>query len=106
MKCALRRPYVKGDTYIIIFFHGTNAIPRKNSRLPSNPMGASTDLKRGKEGLCRDVSTLLWKWIAASSSEKGNKNYHLSAKIISYGPESFRMEMSPATPLFFLTTSV
>jgi hypothetical protein len=38
---------------------------------------------------------LLWKWIAASSSEKGNKNHSLSAKIMSYGPKSDRLEISP-----------
>jgi hypothetical protein len=59
------------------------------------------NLKRGTEGVCGDVSTLLWKWMTASSSEKG-KNYNLSAKIISYGPVSNRMEISPANPLFFL----
>jgi len=45
---------------------------------------------------------LLWKWIAASSSEKGNKNYSLSAKIVSYGPKSHRMETSPANSPFFI----
>jgi hypothetical protein len=63
-------------------------------------MGASTDLKRGKKGLCGGISTLLWKWMTANSSEKGNKNYYLSAKIVSYGPKSDRLEMSPATPSF------
>jgi hypothetical protein len=40
-------------------------------------VSASTDLKRGKEGACGDASTLLWKWMTASSSEKENKNYNL-----------------------------
>jgi len=73
----------------------------KKSRLPSSPVGASTYLKREKEGVCEDISTLFWKWMIASSSEKGNRNYSLSAKIVSYGPKSDRLEISPAKSLFF-----
>jgi len=98
---SLRRPYIKGIC-IRIFFHDARAIPRKNSRLSSRPVGASTYLKRGKEGVCGDVSTLLWKWIAASSSEKGKKNITYRQKLCLMDQNENDWRCLPQTELLVL----
>jgi len=53
--------------------------------------------KRKRRGVWRHLHFVL-EMDTASSSEKGNKNYNLSAKIMSYGPKSDRLETSPVFP--------